>query len=99
VTEETKGKHKTNKRTQIQPIARTVFAGNRCVSQKSTDMHRSGIKIINEGESLAMHSTDDIDQISLSPTDCLEASCLNKIKEKEKQTNINHHSTERVRGR
>jgi hypothetical protein len=54
------------------------------VSQNSTDMHRSGIKNINEGESPAMHFTDNTDHINLSPTGRLETSCLNKIKEKEK---------------
>jgi hypothetical protein len=62
-------------------------------------MRRSDIKIINEGESPVMHFADDIDQISLSPTGSLEASYLNKRKEKEKQTNISHHSPERARRR
>jgi hypothetical protein len=47
-------------------------------------MHRSDIKIINEGESLAMHFVNDIDHISLSPTSCLGASCMNKRKENRK---------------
>jgi hypothetical protein len=48
-------------------------------------MRRFGIKNINEGESPAMHFAGDTDQISLSLTSRLETSCLNKIKEKEKQ--------------